>query len=82
MRESLERERERADADWERTEALQLELERLREQLAEASIPQKLSKNAPRTATVGERRSFGFRYSPAGSRLVPGHKEADCSRFR
>ena len=34
MRESLERERERADA-------LQLELERLREQLAEASILQK-----------------------------------------
>ena len=59
LRESLERERERADA-------LQLELERLREQLAEASIPQKLPKNAPRTATVGERRSwwrrfFGFR---------------------
>ena len=57
MRESLERERERADAEWERADALQLELERLREQLAEASIPQKFPKNAPRTATVGERRS-------------------------
>jgi hypothetical protein len=66
LRESLERERARADAEWERAEALPLELERLREQLAEASIPQKPPENAPGTATVGERRSwwrrfFGFR---------------------
>ena len=66
LRESLERERERADAEWERAEALQLELERLRQQLAEASIAQKPPENAPGTPTVGERRYwwrrfFGFR---------------------
>ena len=66
LRESLERERERADAEWERTEALQLEIERLREQLAEASIAQKPPENAPETVPVGDRRSwwrrfFGFR---------------------
>jgi regulator of replication initiation timing len=40
LRESVERERERA-------EALQLKVERLREQLAEASTPQRPSENAP-----------------------------------
>lgn len=66
LRESLERERERADMERERAEALQLEAERLREQLVEVSSPQRPSKNALGTAPVEDRRSwwrrfFGFR---------------------
>ena len=59
LRESVEWERERA-------EALQLKVERLREQLAEASTPQRPSENAPGTVPLEDRRSwwrhfFGFR---------------------
>ena len=64
--ESLERERERADVERERAEALKLEVELLREQLAEASTSPRPSKNSPGTALMDDRRSwwrrfFGFR---------------------
>jgi hypothetical protein len=66
LRESLERERERADVERERAEALKLEVELLREQLAEASTSPRPSKNSPGTALMDDRRSwwrrfFGFR---------------------
>jgi hypothetical protein len=66
LRECVELERERADAERERAEALQLKVERLREQLAEASTPQRPSENAPGTVPLEDRRSwwrhfFGFR---------------------
>jgi hypothetical protein len=66
LRESLERERERADGERERAEALALEVERLQEQLAEASTAQGPSENVPGTVLVKDRRSwwrrfFGFR---------------------
>ncbi len=66
LRESLERERERADAERERAETLQLEVERLREQLAEASTSQRTTENVSETVPMEDRRSwwrrfFGFR---------------------
>jgi hypothetical protein len=66
LRESLERERERADAERERAETLQLEVERLREQLAEASTSQRTTEDASETVPTEDRRSwwrrfFGFR---------------------
>ena len=66
LREGLERERERADVECERAEALKLEVELLREQLAEASTSPRPSKNSPGTALMDDRRSwwrrfFGFR---------------------
>lgn len=51
LRECVELERERADAERERAEALQLKVERLREQLAEASTPQRPSENASGTVS-------------------------------
>jgi hypothetical protein len=54
--ESLERERERA-------EAFQLEVELLPEQLAEASIRPRSSENTPGTAPVEDRRSWWRRFS-------------------
>jgi hypothetical protein len=62
MRESLERERERADAEREKAEVLQLEVERLREQLAEASVPQRPSESVPETGPVEDRRSWWRRF--------------------
>ena len=57
LRESLERERERADVERERAEALKLEVELLREQLAEASTSPRHSENFPGTALMDDRRS-------------------------
>jgi hypothetical protein len=66
LRESLERERQRADAERESAEVLQLEVERLREQLAEANAAQRPSGSALEAVPVEDRRSwwrrfFGFR---------------------
>ena len=57
LRESLERKR---------AEALQLEVERLREQLAEASSSQIPSENAPETVPVKDRRSWWCRFFGLG----------------
>jgi hypothetical protein len=57
LRESLERERERADVERERAEALKLEVELLREQLAEASTSPRHCENSPGTALMDDRRS-------------------------